>query len=151
MKYLAEAALGVCCASGLPALAADLAPFTIAGDAIPAPLAGLTGDARRGQAIVTNRQKGLCLLCHSGPFPSEHFQGDLAPDLTGVGSRLGAGQIRLRIVDMHRLDSDTIMPAYYRIDGHVRVAPAFRDKPILEAQEIEDVVAFLGTLKGAEK
>ena len=101
--------------------------------------------------IVLNRQVGLCLLCHSGPFPGERFQGTLAPDLAGTGSRWSVGQLRLRIVDASRLNPDTIMPPYYRIDGLTRVAPAFAGKPILTAEQIEDVVAFLTTLRhGAE-
>ena len=94
-----------------------------------------------------DRHVGLCLLCHSGPFPEERFQGNLAPDLTGVGARLSAGQIRLRIVDPGRVNPQTIMPAYFRTEGLTRVAPAFRGKPVLTAEEIEHVVAFLVTLK----
>ncbi len=117
------------------------------GDAIPASLTGAAGDPERGRAIVSNRQVGLCLLCHTGPFPEEHFQGNLAPDLTGAGARASAGQLRLRIVDASRLNPNTIMPPYYRVDGLERVAANFRGKPILSAEQIEDVVAFLVTLK----
>jgi sulfur-oxidizing protein SoxX len=124
-----------------------LKPFTVAGDAIPASLTGSTGDAERGLKIVTNRQVGLCLLCHSGPYPQERFQGTMAPDLKGAGSRWNEGQLRLRIVDAARLNPATIMPPYYRVDGLERVAPGFRGKPILTAEQIEDVVAYLMTLK----
>jgi sulfur-oxidizing protein SoxX len=96
---------------------------------------------------VLSRQTGLCLLCHSGPFPQERFQGDLAPDMRGAGSRWSEGQLRLRIVDASRLNPDTIMPIYYRAEGFTRVAPAWRGKPILTAEQIEDVVAFLQTLR----
>jgi sulfur-oxidizing protein SoxX len=96
---------------------------------------------------VLDRQVGLCLLCHSGPFPEERFQGNLAPDLTGVGARLSSGQIRLRIVDASRVNPQTIMPAYYRTENLQRVAPAYRGKTVLSAQQIEDIVAFLVTLK----
>ena len=89
------------------------------------------GDPERGRAIVANRQVGLCLLCHSGPFPDEKFQGTLAPDLKGTGGRWSEGQLRLRIVDSSRLNRDTIMPSYYRVDGLTRVAPSFQGKPIL--------------------
>jgi L-cysteine S-thiosulfotransferase len=105
------------------------------------------GDPQRGRAIVANRQVGLCLLCHSGPFPEERFQGNLAPDLAGAGARASAGQLRLRIVDASHLNPNTIMPPYYRADGLERVAANFRGKPILSAEQIEDVIAFLVTLK----
>ena len=124
-----------------------LKPFTVVGDAIPFPLTGAKGDAARGRTIVTNRQVGLCLLCHSGPFPEEPLQGTLAPDLQGAGSRWSEGQLRLRIVDAARLNPSTIMPPYYRIDGLNRVGPSFRGKPVLSAEQIEDVIAFLVTLR----
>jgi L-cysteine S-thiosulfotransferase len=124
-----------------------LRPYTVTGDAIPASLTGAPGDAERGEKIVTNRQVGLCLLCHSGPYPQERFQGTMAPDLKGAGARWNEGQLRLRIVDAARVNPQTIMPPYYRTDGLNRVAPGFRGKPILTAEQIEDVVAYLMTLK----
>jgi L-cysteine S-thiosulfotransferase len=117
------------------------------GDSIPVSLTGAPGDPARGRAIVGNRQKGLCLLCHAGPFPEERFQGTLAPDLKGAGSRWTEGQLRLRLVDSRRVNPATIMPAYYRAEGLSRVAASFRGKPILAADEIEDVIAFLKTLR----
>ena len=116
-------------------------------DGIRHSLTGAKGDPARGRAIVANRHVGLCLLCHSGPFPEERFQGDLATNLAGVGGRLSEGQLRLRIVDPARMNPATIMPGYHRIEGLVRVALAYRGKPILSAEQIEDVVAFLMTLK----
>jgi L-cysteine S-thiosulfotransferase len=121
--------------------------FTVVGDAIPASLTGQKGDPARGRAIVTNRQVGLCLLCHSGPFPEVQLQGTMAPDLKGAGARSTEEQLRLRIVDPGRLNPNTIMPPYYRIEGLYRVGPAFRGKPILTAEQIEDVVAFIATLR----
>ena len=118
-----------------------------ADDAIEQSLTGTKGDPARGRAIVTNRQVGLCLLCHSGPFPEERFQGTLAPDMKGAGNRSTEGQLRLRIADPSRINPSTIMPAYHRTEGLTRVAPAFRGKPILSAEQIEDVVAFLMTLR----
>jgi sulfur-oxidizing protein SoxX len=119
----------------------------IVGDAIPASLTGNKGDPERGRAIVVNRQVGLCLLCHSGPFPEQRFQGTMAPDLKGAGARSTQGQLRLRIVDASKLKPDTIMPPYYRVDGLERVAPSFQGKPTLTAEQIEDVVAYLVTLR----
>jgi sulfur-oxidizing protein SoxX len=124
-----------------------LRPYIVIGDAIPDSLTGAKGDAERGRTIVVNRQVGLCLLCHSGPFPEEKFQGTLAPDLKGAGSRSSEGQLRLRIVDASRLKADNIMPSYYRVDGLKRVAPAFQGKPVLTAEQIEDVVAYLATMR----
>ena len=115
-------------------------------DGIPGSLTGAKGDPVRGRAIVASRQAGLCLLCHSGPFPEERFQGDLAPALNGAGRRLSEAQLRLRIVDSARVNPATIMPAYYRSEGLARVAPAFEGRPVLSAEQIEDVVAYLKTL-----
>ncbi len=126
---------------------AALRPYVIVGDAIPASLTGAPGDPVRGKAIVASRQTGLCLLCHSAPLPEEKFQGTIGPDLKGVGSRNSEGQLRLRIVDPRIFNPGTIMPAYYRLDGLTSVAPAFRGKTVLTAEQIEDVVAFLKTLR----
>src|SRR6266700_1774187 len=135
--------------AGVAAMAEErpLRPFAVVGDAIPASLTGTGGDPARGREIVLDRRLGACLLCHTGPFPEEKFQGTLAPDLSGAGSRSTEGQLRLRIVDASRLKPDTIMPPYYRIDGLNRVAPALEGKPVLSAEQIEDVVAYLMTLR----
>jgi L-cysteine S-thiosulfotransferase len=124
----------------------ELRPYTIVGDAIPASLTGTAGDPVRGRAIIVDRRLGACLLCHTGPFPEEKFQGTLAPDLSGAGSRWSEGELRLRLVDPTRLNPDTIMPAYYRVEGLTRVGHAWRGRPILTAEQIEDVLAFLMTL-----
>lgn len=124
-----------------------LRPYAIVGDGIPAPLTGAGGDPARGRAIVANRQVGLCVLCHSGPFPEVRLQGNLAPDLRGAGRRWSEAQLRLRLVDARRFNPETIMPPYYRIEGLERVAAAWRGKPILTAGQIEDVVAYLLTLR----
>lgn len=123
-----------------------LRPYEVVGNAIPKSLTGAPGDPARGRAIVVKRES-TCLLCHSGPFPEQRFQGDLSPDLTGTGSRWSEGELRLRLVDASRLDSKTIMPSFYRVDHLHRVARNLRGKPVLSAEEIEDVVAFLATLK----
>lgn len=127
--------------------APPLAALEVVGDAIPAPLTATPGDAARGRAIVTSRQTGLCLLCHGGPFPEERFQGNVATSLAGAGSRSTAGQLRLRIVDSRRLNPASPMPAFHRTEGLQRVGPAWRGQPILDAQQVEDVVAFLQTLR----
>lgn len=105
------------------------------------------GDAARGRALVADRFAGMCLLCHRAPIPEERFQGDLAPDLAGVGARLSREQIRARIVDPRRANPKTIMPAYFSTEGLSRVAPAYRGKTLFTEQQVEDVVAYLATLK----
>ncbi|WP_414474666.1 sulfur oxidation c-type cytochrome SoxX [Microvirga sp. M2] len=129
--------------------AQELRSYRVIGNAIPVPLTGVRGDPGQGRAIVVDRQKGLCLLCHTGPFPEQRFQGNLAPDLRGVGSRLSEGELRLRLVDSRQLDPATIMPPYYAIDDLVRVGRNWQGKPVLSAEQIEDVVAFLTTLTEA--
>lgn len=133
----------------LVGLAASAEPARCENDVqvAPASLTGQAGDPARGRSIVANRQVGLCLLCHAAPIPEERFQGNLAPDLTGVGSRYNEEQLRQRIIDASRLNPDTIMPAYYRTDHVRRPAPAFANKTILSAEQIEDVVAYLTTLR----
>jgi sulfur-oxidizing protein SoxX len=134
--------LALPCAAG----GQQLRPYTITGDAIAESLTGAPGDATRGRVLVLERTS-TCILCHSGPFPEEKFQGDLAPSLSGSGSRWSEGQLRLRLVSASRLNPATIMPSYYRVDGLDRVAPAWRGKPILSAEQIEDIVAYLATLR----
>jgi sulfur-oxidizing protein SoxX len=124
-----------------------LRSYTVVGDAILESLTGAAGDPAAGRAIVVDRRLGACLLCHTGPFAEERFQGTLAPDLSGAGSRWSAEQLRLRLVDATRLDPDTVMPPYYRVDGLTRVASPWFGRPILTAQQLEDVVAFLTTLR----
>ena len=140
---------GLCVLAMLaPSAAAEpLRPYVVEGDAITRSLTGRPGDAENGRRLVMDRHRSLCVLCHAAPLPDPHLHGTLAPTLAGAGSRLNEGQIRLRIADMKRLVPDSIMPAYYRTDGLARVAASFRDRPILTAEEIEDVVAFLVTLK----
>ena len=126
---------------------ADAVAYSVVGDAIPAPLGGLAGDAARGRAIVTQRQVGLCLLCHSGPFPEERFQGTLAPALAGAGTRWSEGQLRLRVVDNRHVNPETLMPSFHRVEGLTRAGAAWAGRPVLTAQQVEDVVAFLRTLR----
>ena len=118
----------------------------IGGNAIPAPLADAPGDARRGQAIAVDRARGNCLACHALPVP-EPLQGNVGPDLRGVAARLSEGELRLRVVDPKIVNAETAMPAYFRVDGLFRVRQDMVGRPILTAQEIEDVVAYLRTLQ----
>jgi sulfur-oxidizing protein SoxX len=126
--------------------AQTLRPYAVVADAIPEPLTPTRGDAARGRVLIVERSS-TCILCHSGPFPEQKFQGDLAPSLAGSGSRWSEGQLRLRLVDASRLNAATIMPSYYRVDGLQRVGTLWRGKPVLSAEQIEDIVAYLVTLR----
>ncbi|GGF73821.1 sulfur oxidation c-type cytochrome SoxX [Azorhizobium oxalatiphilum] len=122
--------------------------YEIEGDAIAEPLTGHEGDAERGAALVADRTLSLCVLCHSGLVAPVHMQGNLAPSLAGIGGRLTPGQIRLRVVDMKRLNPDSLMPVYGGVAPGARVAGPWQGKAILTADEIEDIVAYLVSLKG---
>ena len=128
-------------------LAVAAASWLVVADGMPQPLSALPGDATRGRAIVVDRQRGLCLLCHSGPFPEERTPGNLSTNLTGAGKRWSVAQLRLRVADARVLNPDSLMPSFHRVEGLTRVGAAWRDKPVLDAQQLEDVVAFLATLK----
>ena len=104
------------------------------------------GDIDRGREIVAGRE-GNCLLCHALPETKQRFMGNVAPALSHVASRLTPAQIRLRVVDPTLVNREAVMPAYYRVRGLDQVAQPFRDRPILSAQQVEDVVAYLSTLK----
>ena len=142
-RLVAAALAGAC---GLVS-AQPVASYTVDGDGIAQALLGLRGDPQRGRAIVASRQAGLCLLCHSAPVPEERFQGDLAPSLAGVGSRYSEAQLRLRVVDPRRVNPASFMPAFHSAQNPSRVGAAWVGKPILSAQQVEDVVAWLATLR----
>ncbi len=136
-------ALLLALAVAMPAAAADV---VVVDDAIPAPLTATPGDPARGAALVASRA-ATCVLCHPGPFPAEQLPATIAPDLRGVGSRLTPAQIRLRLVDPAVLNPESLMPAYFRTEGLVRVGRPWQGRPALTAQQIEDAVAWLATLK----
>ncbi|MDZ4789890.1 MAG: sulfur oxidation c-type cytochrome SoxX [Hyphomicrobiales bacterium] len=127
--------------------AQGLVAFNVEGDAITRPLGDLDGDASRGLAIVRDRRVGNCLICHAAPIAEEPFQGEIGPRLHGIGARLSAGQIRLRLIDQSILNAETLMPPYYRVSELTDVAPEYAGRPGLSAQQIEDVVAYLSGLR----
>jgi sulfur-oxidizing protein SoxX len=140
------AALIAVCALASPAAAQSLVSYTVAGDGIDQSLTVAPGDVARGRALIAERSS-TCILCHSAPLPEIRFQGDLAPSLAGAGSRFSIPQLRLRLVDASRLNPATIMPSYYRVDGLERVGRNWQNKPILSAEQIEDIVAYLASLR----
>lgn len=121
---------------------ADRKPFTA-----EAPLTEIPGDPLNGRAVVLDRERGHCLLCHQIASVDEAFQGTIGPDLSLIGERLSEAQLRFRIVDSRRLNPQTVMPAYHDRSPRRQVAKAFKDKPVLTAQETEDVIAYLLTLR----
>ena len=141
---LAAIALAAACGGSQ---AQEIAVYAVEGDRIAEPLAGARGDPQRGRAIVASRQAGLCLLCHTAPIPEERFQGDLAPSLAGVGTRYDEAQLRLRVADPRRVNPASFMPAFHSAANPSRIGTQWAGKPILTAQQVEDVVAWLATLR----
>jgi sulfur-oxidizing protein SoxX len=116
--------------------------------AINDPLGGLIGNAERGRAIASDGSRGNCLACHLLPIPEEEYFGNLGPPLAGIGARQSVGMIRLHVVDQSRFNPETVMPGYYRPPQQLnRVTPGLKGKTWLNAQEVEDVVAYLASLK----
>ena len=145
-------ALSLAMLAGLTATSASasepLVPANaISGDEIPSPLMSLTGDPDNGRLVFMDREQGHCVLCHKVEALEAGFQGDIGPNLTEVGDRLTTGQIRLRIVDYQEVLNGALMPSYFRIHDLNQVEAAYEGKPILSAQQVEDLVAWLSTLK----
>ena len=147
LRFMALALTAGCITATSAAPGAHALPFRVVEDGIPVALTTQPGDAARGREIAANRQVGLCVLCHQLPMAADRFQGDIATSLAGAGARWTAPQLRLRIVDSRRVNADSVMPSYYKLNGLTRVGANWRDKPILNAQQVEDVVAWLASLK----
>ena len=129
------------------AASAETVAYKIVDDGIPKSLTGKSGDAKAGRKVAYNRKTGNCLACHKLPIPEQQFHGEVGPDLKGVASRYSEAEIRLRVVDSKKMNSDTIMPAFYRDSGFTRLQKKWVGKSILKAQEVEDLLAYLMTLK----
>jgi L-cysteine S-thiosulfotransferase len=129
------------------AASAEVVPYQIVDDGIPKSLTGKSGDAKAGRKVAYNRKTGNCLACHKLPIPEQQFHGEVGPDLKGVASRYSEAEMRLRIVNPKKFNDDTIMPAFYRDSGFTRLQKKWVGKSILKAQEVEDLLAYLMTLK----
>ena len=115
---------------------------------IKEPLCNLQGNVQRGRKLVIERKKGNCLACHKMPIPEQDFHGELGPNLAGVGARYPVGMLRLQIVDEKQINPATVMPGFYVKPASLQnVARKYKGKTPLTAQEVEDVVAYLSTLK----
>lgn len=150
MKHskLMAAAMGfvVAGAFAVSAQSQEMANVNIVDGTIPTSLTGKAGDATSGKKVVINRKKGNCLACHQMPIPEQQFHGETAPALDDVGARMSAAELRMRLVDPKVINPDTMMPSFYKTGQH-RVMKKFQGKTILSAQEVEDVIAYLQTLK----
>jgi sulfur-oxidizing protein SoxX len=139
-------ALGLMVNAGVEA--DELVAYKVVDDSkIEQSLTGKPGDPTKGREVAINRKQGNCLACHTMPIPEQQFHGEVAPDLAGVASRYSEAELRLRVVDPKVLNPDTIMPAFYKVAGLHRVLKKFEGKSILSAEQVEDVIAYLMTLK----
>lgn len=141
------AILGAALAGTIAAGSADAAQFKVVNDTIPESLTGKAGDPAAGRKTAINKKKGNCLACHVMPIPEQQFHGDIGPDLTEVGNSLNAAEMRIRLADPKLLNPGTIMPAFLKPGTH-RVLKKFKGKALLTPQEVEDVIAYMLTLKG---
>ncbi len=133
--------------SGALVVSAQAGEYKIVNSTIPASLTGKAGNPANGKKLVINRKKGNCLACHVMPIPEQQFHGEIGPDLTSVGRYLSDAELRMRLADPKVLNPDTIMPSFLKVPT-TRVLKKFKGKTILKAQEVEDIIAYLKTLKG---
>jgi sulfur-oxidizing protein SoxX len=151
LRTLAVVAIGVAMSLAVSAdgvRAAEMAKYKVVDEhSIPKSLTGKAGDAANGRKLAIHRKKGNCLACHKMPIPEQLFHGTIGPDLAGVASRYSEAELRLRVVDPKVLNADTIMPSFYRESGYTAVLKQFKGKTIISAQDVEDIVAYLMTLK----
>ncbi len=127
--------------------AAELVKYTVKDGAIAQSLTGKKGNPAKGRKAAIHRKKGNCLACHKMPVPEQLFHGNVGPDLAKVGERYSEGELRLRLVNSKAINEDTTMPAFYRTAGLHRVMKQWKGKTILSASEVEDIVAYLVTLR----
>ncbi|WP_390914130.1 sulfur oxidation c-type cytochrome SoxX [Pseudosulfitobacter sp. SM2401] len=115
---------------------------------VTASLTGVAGDPVNGREVFKNRKQGNCLACHvNAEMPEESFHGEVGPEMTGVADRWEAGELRGIVANSKMMFEGTIMPAFYRDAGFERPLEKFEGQTILTAQQVEDVVAYLQTLK----
>ena len=124
----------------------DLISYDIIDYSIPYSLTNIEGNIKNGREVALSRQ-GNCLACHKVPMYDDIFQGNIGPSLAGIGNRYTIAELRLRLVNPYVLNPDTIMPAFYKVRGLKRVDKKYTEKSILSAQEIEDVISWLATIK----
>jgi sulfur-oxidizing protein SoxX len=144
-----------CAASG--AAAAEVAPGDVAFEvgAVAQSLTGQPGDPVRGREVVGTKSLGNCVACHVNSEMSDvPFQGEIGPPLDGVGDRWSEAELRGIVTNAKMMFPGSMMPSFYKVDGFIRPGNAYTGDaaddsfgPLLTAQQIEDVVAYLLTLK----
>lgn len=145
LVFIAALATPACAQDDLPS---DYCRWTAENYAIDQPLCGLEGDALRGKAIVTDSGRGNCLACHQLPIEGIEAYGTIGPPLNGIAARLPVAMIRLRVVDFRDINPMSIMPGFYRDPRLIhRPGKIYRGRTFLTAQQVEDVIAYLATLK----
>ena len=133
---------------GLASAEVGAASYQVVDDGVPASLTGNSGDAAKGKETAANRKQGNCLACHAiSDLASMSFHGEVGPSLDGVADRYSEAQLRLILIDSKKIFEGTIMPAFYRTEGYTRPLKKFEGKSILSAEQVEDVIAYLQTLK----
>lgn len=148
LRTLSRAIIGVGAFLVLSGTADAAEKYTVANNAIQASLTGKPGDPANGRKVAIDRRKGNCLACHAiAAIPEQQFHGNIGPALDGVGAIYSEAELRLRLVNPKILNPDTMMPSFYRTTGFHRVQKKWQGKTIISAQEVEDVIAFLKTLK----
>ena len=118
-------------------------------DAVLKSLTGVAGDAAAGRMIFADRKLGNCLACHANEdLIEESFHGEVGPPMDGVADRWEPQELRAIVVNSKAvLGEETIMPAFFHVGGRFRIAEDFEGQTILTAQQVEDVIAYLTTLK----
>jgi sulfur-oxidizing protein SoxX len=144
-------------ASTLGVSAADIEPSKVVyvDGGVEASLTGGAGDAASGRKIVGNKKLGNCVACHEvGDLAEVPFQGEIGPPLTGAGDRWSTAELRGIVSNAKMMFDESMMPSFYKTEGFIRPGKAYTGKaaddtfaPLLSAQQIEDVVAYLATLK----
>ncbi len=132
------------------AIAEGIKPMAVSfkNGAVEAPLTSQAGDAVEGRKVFANRKQGNCLACHmNADLSEESFHGEVGPPLDGVGDRWEVAELRGIVTNAKMMFEGTIMPAFYIDSGYTRPLDDFAGKSILTAQQVEDVVAYLTTLK----
>ena len=135
--------------AGLTAAGAAIAAdYEVVDGGIPKPHVEGGGSADAGKAVIVDRKLGNCIACHAiTALADQPFHGTVGPSLDGVGERYGEAQLRLIVTNSKLVFDGTVMPAFMKTDGFIRIGKGLEGKSILTAQQVEDVVAYLMTLK----